>query len=120
MKVRAIRGATQLDSDTAAEMRVVVVELLEKIFAENEVAVEDLISILFTVTADLHSDFPAAAARTLPLGQIPLMCFREIDVDGAMPRVVRVMVNLYTHRTHAEIKHIYLRGASALRKDIAQ
>ena len=120
MKVRAIRGATQLAEDSAAEMRVAVVELLEKIFEENEITTENLISILFTVTPDIHSDFPAAAARILPLGEIPLMCFQEIDVNGALPRVVRVMVHCYTHRSHAEIKHIYLRGAAALRKDIAQ
>ena len=120
MKVRAIRGATQLGADTQEEMRVAVVELLETIFRENALEIEDLISILFTVTPDLHSDFPAAAARTLPLGQIPLMCFQEIDVKGALPRVVRVMVNCYSHRSHSEIKHIYQRGAISLRKDIAQ
>ena len=120
MKVRAIRGATQLSVDTAEEMRVAVVELLEAIFNENEITIDDLISILFTVTPDLHSNFPAAAARTLPLGQIPLMCFQEIDVAGALPRVVRVMVNCYSNRNHGEIKHIYKRGAQSLRKDIAQ
>ena len=120
MKVRAIRGATQLGEDTAEEMRAAVVELLERMFLDNEISTENLISILFTVTPDIHSDFPAAAARTLPLGEIPLMCFQEIDVQGALPKVVRVMVNCYSHRTHAEIKHIYLRGTSILRKDIAQ
>ena len=120
MKVRAIRGATQLDVDSVDEMRVAVVDLLTTLFSENEISTDDLVSILFTATPDIHSDFPAAAARTLELGSIPLICAQEIDVAGALPRVVRVLVHAYSHRTHAEIKHIYLRGAEALRQDIAQ
>ena len=120
MKVRAIRGATQLAEDTAEAMRDSVVDLLTTLFAENELATEDLISILFTATPDIHSDFPAAAARTLDLGSIPLICAVEIDVAGALPLVVRVLVHAHSLRTHAEIKHIYRGGATALRKDIAQ
>ena len=120
MKVLAIRGATQLASDAADEMRDAVVDLLTTLFRENELTTEDLISILFTATPDIHSDFPAAAARTLDLGSIPLICAQEIDVEGALPLVVRVMVHAYSSRGHADIKHIYRRGATALRKDIAQ
>lgn len=120
MKVRAIRGATQLEVDSVEEMRSAVVDLLTTLFAENDISTDDLISILFTATPDIHSDFPAAAARTLNLGSIPLICAQEIDVSGALPRVVRVMVHAYSHHTHAEIKHIYRRGAQSLRKDIAQ
>ena len=120
MKVRAIRGATQLEADTAEEMKVAVVDLLTELFSANEISTDDLVSILFTATPDIHSDFPAAAARTLDLGTIPLICAQEIEVDGALPLVVRVMVHAYSHRSHTEIKHIYRRGAVALRKDIAQ
>ena len=120
MKVRAIRGATQLAEDSIDEMKSAVVELLNDLFAANEIATEDLISILFTATPDIHSDFPAAAARTLDLGSIPLICAQEIDVTGALPRIVRVMVHAYSPRNISEIKHIYRRGANALRKDIAQ
>jgi chorismate mutase len=120
MKVRAIRGATQLDSDSVEEMREAVVDLLTVLFTENEIATDDLISILFTATPDIHSDFPAAAARTLELGSIPLICAQEIDVVGALPRVVRVLVHAHSHRSHNEIKHVYRRGAQILRKDIAQ
>ena len=120
MKVRAIRGATQLETDSVEEMREAVVDLLTTLFSENEVSTDDLVSILFTATPDIHSDFPAAAARTLDLGSIPLICAQEIDVSGALTRVVRVLVHAYSNRTHEEIKHIYRRGAQSLRKDIAQ
>lgn len=120
MKVRAIRGATQLEADSVEEMRDAVVDLLTVLFSENEISHDDLVSILFTATPDIHSDFPAAAARTLDLGSIPLICAQEIDVEGALPRIVRVMVHAYSHRSHSEIKHVYRRGAQSLRKDIAQ
>lgn len=120
MRVRAIRGATQLLVDEPAEMAIAVTELLTEIFEKNSLAKADLISIFFTSTQDLISDFPAAAARRLDLGDIPLMCAREIPVSGALARVVRVMVHAYSDLSHAQIRHIYTRGAEALRRDIAQ
>lgn len=120
MRVRAIRGATQLRADEEGEMAAAVTELLTEIFAKNGLKKEDMVSILFTATEDLICDFPAAAARQLDLGDIPLICAREIPVGGALPRVVRVMVHTYSERSHAEIKHIYMRGAEVLRRDIAQ
>ena len=120
MRVRAIRGATQLVADDQGEMALAVTELLTEIFEKNALAKVDLVSIFFTSTEDLVCDFPAAAARKLDLGDIPLMCAREIPVLGALPRVVRVMVHAYSGLSHAEIRHIYTRGAEALRRDIAQ
>lgn len=120
MRVRAIRGATQLQADEATEMASAVTELLTEIFEKNGLAKVDLISILFTSTEDLVSDFPAAAARRLDLGDIPLMCAQEIPVAGSLPRVVRVMVHAHSELSHAQIRHIYTRGAEALRRDIAQ
>ncbi len=120
MKLRAIRGATQLRADNVLEMEEAVVELLESIFRENELAVSDLVSILFTATPDLTSEFPAKVARTLDLGAVPLMCAVEIDVKGALPRVIRVMIHAYSARESLEITHVYTRGAEALRRDIAQ
>lgn len=120
MRVRAIRGATQLTADDPLEMVSAVTELLTEIFEKNALTKEDIVSILFTSTDDLLCDFPAAAARTLDLGDIPLMCAREIPVIGSLPRAVRVMVHAYSDRTHEEIKHIYKRGAEVLRRDIAQ
>jgi chorismate mutase len=120
MRIRAIRGATQLTRDEPVEMEGAVVELLSDLFRANGLTTPDLISILFTATVDLVSEFPAKAARTLDLGLIPLMCATEIDVPGALPRVIRVMVHAYTDRELDEIVHVYRRGAEVLRKDLAQ
>jgi chorismate mutase len=120
MRVIAIRGATQLVGDDASEMASAVTELLSEIFTRNGLIKDDLISIFFTSTQDLVSDFPAAAARKLDLGDIPLMCAREIPVVGSLPRVVRVMIHAYSELSHAQVRHLYMRGAEVLRKDIAQ
>jgi chorismate mutase len=118
--VRALRGATCLTADDRDEMHDAVVELLSEIFDRNGLSNDDLISIVFTATPDLHCEFPAAAARRLQLGDVPLLCAQEIDVDGALPRVVRVLVHAETPRTREEIVHVYSRGAEVLRKDLAQ
>ena len=120
MPVRAIRGATQLAADDKAEMAEAVVELLETVFERNGLSTDDLISIVFTSTSDLRSEFPAAAARALDIGDVPLICARELDIEGALPRVVRVMAHVETPRARSEITHVYLRGAEVLRRDLAQ
>jgi chorismate mutase len=118
--VRALRGATCLSADDRDEMHEAVVELLAEVFERNGLSTDDLISIVFTATPDLHSEFPAAAARQLALGDVPLLCAQEIDVAGALPRVVRVLVHAETSRSRSEIVHVYARGAEVLRKDLAQ
>lgn len=120
MAVRAIRGATQLDLDDREHLLSSVDELIRSILRENDLTHDDLISMLFTATPDLHSEFPALAARQLGIGDVPLLCTQELDVEGAMPRVIRVMVHAETGRTKAEVRHVYLRGAQALRRDLAQ
>lgn len=120
MAVRALRGATKLRKDDPEEMREAVVELLREMFARNGVSTDDLISILFTSTPDLRSAFPAAAARELPLGDVPLMCASELDIPGALSMVVRVLAHTETDRSRAELSHVYLRGAEVLRLDLAQ
>ena len=77
--------------------------------------------MVFTATPDLHSEFPALAARQLGIGDVPLICAQELDIDGAMPRVIRVMVHARERRCpRSEVRHVYLRGAAALRRDLAQ
>ena len=120
MPVRALRGATCLAADDRAEMHDAVVELLAEMFDRNGLSTDDLISIVFTATPDLHAEFPAAAARQLALGDVPLLCAQEIDVADAVPRVVRVLVHAETDLARADIVHIYLRGAEVLRQDLAQ
>lgn len=116
--VRALRGATTVDADTPEQITSRTVTLLQEMFERNDVAHDDLISILFTVTDDLTSAFPAAAARTIGLGDVPLMCAREIPVSGSMPRCIRVLAHLTTERERTELRHIYLERAVTLRDDL--
>jgi chorismate mutase len=109
-----------LERDDAAEMRDAVVELLSEMLERNSLTTADLVSVFFTATPDLHSDFPAAAARGLDLKDVPLICAQEIDVTGALTRVVRVMVHVDVDMPRPEIVHVYLRGAEVLRQDLAQ
>jgi chorismate mutase len=120
MAVRAIRGATHLRADDADEMRDAVVELLSAMLERNGLTTADLISVLFTATPDLVSTFPAGAARALDIGDVPLICAQELDVAGAMPRVVRVMAHVECDLARGEVAHVYTRGAEALRADLAQ
>ena len=116
--VRALRGATTIDDDTEAHITERVVALMEALFDRNEIDHDDLISILFTATDDIHATFPATAARKVGLGDVPLICARELDVAGGTARCIRVMMHLYTDRSRAELHHVYLEGASNLRDDL--
>lgn len=118
--VRAVRGATTFDVDEPAHITERVVALLERVLARNEVDKEDLVSILFTATDDLHSMFPAAAARTMGLGDVPLVCARELDIAGGTPRCIRVLVHLSTDKPRSALHHVYLEGARALRDDLPE
>jgi len=120
MTVRAIRGATCLEVDDAGHMRERVVELVQAMIDRNRLDSADLISVVFTATPDLRSDFPAAAARSVGLGDVPLICAQELDVAGALPRVVRVLAHAEMQVPRGEVTHVYLRGAEILRKDLAQ
>lgn len=116
--VRALRGATTVDADTPEQITGRTVALLEEMFERNGVDHDDLISILFTVTSDLSSAFPAAGARTIGLGDVPLLCAQEIPVPSSMPRCIRVLAHLTTDRPRNELRHVYLEGAVSLRDDL--
>jgi chorismate mutase len=118
--VRAIRGAVQVDADERAAVLGGTAELVTEVMTRNELVPDDVISILFTTTPDLTAEFPALAARKLGFQDVPLLCASEIAVPGAMPRVVRLMMHLETSRPRSAIKHVYLRGAAALRPDVPQ
>lgn len=120
MTVRAIRGATQLDRDEREHLFERTGELVRAVLDANRITDDALISILFTCTPDLRSDFPAAAARQMGMGAVPLMCAVEVDVAGALPRVVRLMAHADLDVPRGEVQHVYLHGATALRKDLAQ
>lgn len=118
--VRALRGATTVEADSSDAVRTRVIELLQEMVRRNDVAHDDIISVLFTATDDIHSVFPAAAAREIGFGDVPLICARELDIVGATPLCIRVLMHLNTTRSNAELRHVYLEGASGLRDDLPE
>ena len=118
MAVRAVRGATQVDRDDRQEILDATTELLTTVLERNGLTQEDLISVVFTATPDLTAEFPAYAARQMGFVDVPLLCASEIAVPGAMPRVLRVLAHVETDLPRAEVKHAFLRGAAALRRDL--
>lgn len=118
MAVRAIRGATQLDVDEREHLLERVIELVGAVLERNHLAADDVVSIVFTATSDVRSEFPAYAARSLGIDDVPLLCAQELDVVGAMPRVVRLLAHVETPLTPGQIHHVYLHGARNLRADL--
>ena len=120
MAVRAVRGATQLEQDTRDHMLERVAEMVVDVMESNGLAVDDFISVIFTATSDLVAEFPAYAARQMGFVDVPLLCASEIAVPGAMPRVLRVLAHVETDLPRADITHVYLHGAAALRSDLTR
>jgi chorismate mutase len=118
VSVRAARGAIRVGADTKDAVLDATERLLREILSRNELDVEQLVSVFFTATEDLRSVFPAEAARRIGLTAVPLLCAREISVQGSMPSVVRVLVHFQSDRGLREIEHVYLDGAEALRDDL--
>jgi chorismate mutase len=116
--VRAVRGAIQVDADDREAILSCAATLIEQVLERNGIQPGDLISMMFTATPDLTAEFPAYAARQLGLTDVPLLCASEIAVPGAMPRVLRVLVHAESERPRADIRHVYLDGAAALRTDL--
>jgi len=116
--VRALRGATSCDEDTVEEITRVTQELLLEMMERNDLAHDDVISVLFTTSPDLTSGFPAAAARGVGFGDVPLICASEIDVPGAAELIVRIMMHVYTTRARDDMHHVYLGRAVSLRDDL--
>jgi chorismate mutase len=116
--VRAVRGATQLEEDVREHLLDRVAEMVRDVTESNGLDIDDFISVIFTSTPDLVSEFPAYAARRLGFVDVPLICARELDVEGAMPRVVRMLAHVETDLPRADITHVYLHGAAALRRDL--
>src|SRR3954453_13666855 len=118
--VRALRGATTVDADTTDQVTERVQALVTRMLERNDVDKEDVISILFTATDDIHSVFPATAARGIGLGDVPLICARELDIEGATPLCIRVLVHLATERPRDDLHHVYQHGARNLRDDLPE
>jgi chorismate mutase len=119
MNCRGIRGATSVEANTAETILAATRELLKRIVAANDLRVEELASVIFTVTPDLDAVYPAQAARELGWQHTPLLCMQEMAVAGSLPRCVRVLAHWNTDRDPAQVRHVYLGEARALRPDLA-
>lgn len=109
-----------MDSDDRDLILDATTELVTEVMTRNELTTDDVISVIFTATPDLTAEFPALAARKLGFHEVPLLCARELSVPHALPRVIRIMAHIETDKPRSEMQHVYLRGATALRLDIAQ
>ena len=116
MPVRGIRGATKVPENTKEAILFSTAELLQGIIEQNRLTPDDIVSIIFTSTEDLTAEFPAVAARRLGLSSVPLLCCRELSVEGAMERVIRVL--LHVESDSQPLTHVYLGEARSLREDI--
>lgn len=113
--VRGIRGATRLEHDDALEMEEAVAELVSAMLSSNQISSDEVISVILTATPDLHSAFPARAVRRMGWTDVPLLCAQELDIAGAMPKVVRVLIHAHLDLPRAQVTHVYLRGTESLR-----
>lgn len=120
MRLRAIRGAITVERDEPALIYAATRELLSEIVARNGVDLDHIISVIFTVTPDLRSAFPAMAARSMGWLDVPLLCTQEIPVPGAMARCIRVLLHIESDRQRAAIQHVYIGEAQSLRPDISE
>jgi chorismate mutase len=114
----ALRGATTVDADEAAQVTERTQELLTELFRRNQVSHDELVSILFTCTEDITSEFPAVGARGIGLGDVPLMCMRELGIRHGNPLTIRVMVHCYSDVPRPDLRHVYLHDARHLRDDL--
>jgi len=117
MRLFALRGAISVERNEAGEIHEATTTLMREIMERNELEPDDVVSCIFTATADLDADFPAAAARALGFDSVPLLCAREMAVPDSMPRVIRVLIHYYAEEGH-RARHVYLREAGALRSDL--
>jgi chorismate mutase len=117
VRLRALRGATTVEANDADQILEATEELVTAVLERNRLEMDDLVSCIFTCTTDLNAEFPAVAARRIGLSTVPLICAREMDVPGALPRVIRLMLHCYANED-SEPQHVYLREAVSLRTDI--
>jgi chorismate mutase len=118
LMVRGLRGATTVDADTVAQVTERSQELMRELMTKNDLVEDDIVSALFTTTADVTSIFPATAIREIGFGAVPLLCAAEIPVPGSMPRCIRVLLHVYSARAREDMHHVYLHGAQGLRDDL--
>lgn len=117
--MRGVRGAICASANSREAIFEATRKLLVHIFAKNDIEIEDIGAIFITATKDLNADYPAYAVREMGLKMVPLMCATEIDVPGALQRVIRILIMFNTDKPQDQIKHLYIGDASRLRPDLA-
>lgn len=122
MRLAALRGATTLEADTRDEVLTRTAELLHELLERNGLTTDEVVSLLFTATADVHSEFPAAAVRAAGISDVPMICARELEITGGsgIPLCVRVLAHVQVDRPRSQLRHVYLRGARQLRSDLPE
>jgi chorismate mutase len=120
MLVRGIRGATTVPANTREDILAATRELLDEIVRANEIDPDHVASIIFSTTPDLSAEFPAVAAREVGFTHVALECVHEMNVPGALAKCLRVLMHVNTERSARDIKHVYLRGARVLRRDLVE
>ncbi len=122
MPVRGIRGATTATANTAEAITEATDELLRALIDANGLDVAEVCFTYFTTTKDLNVEFPALAARRLGWVDVPLLCGNEMDISVPNPRgvpmCIRILLLYNTDRPQSEMRHVYLRGAQAIKADL--
>ena len=119
-RLRGIRGATTVANNERQAIRAATEELLGEIITRNEIDPQEVASVWFTTTQDLNAEFPAVVARErFNWTHAALMCAHEMEVPGALPSCLRILVHVNTNQRQDEVEHVYLNGATVLRKDLS-
>ncbi|HEX9765872.1 MAG TPA: chorismate mutase [Nitriliruptorales bacterium] len=119
-RMRALRGATTLDVDERDHLIERTQQMIHELFDRNGLVEDDLVSLIFTATADISSAFPAEAAREAGITHVPLLCARELEIDHSIQRCIRVLAHVWTDRAPTELRHVYLHDARQLRTDLPE
>jgi chorismate mutase len=117
MRLFALRGASSVERNDAPAILGATEQLMRELMARNGLEPDAVVSCIFTLTNDLDAEFPAVAARRLGFERVPLLCAREVDVPGSLPKVIRVLIHYYAPEGH-EARHVYLGAAKRLRTDL--
>ena len=121
LQFRGVRGAITINENTESEILQATDRLLRKMIQENEIMPEQVASVFISVTDDITNAFPAKAMRTIEgWSYVPVMCMKEITVDSALQKCIRIMMHINTAKSQQEINHIYLEEAVSLRPDLIE
>jgi chorismate mutase len=120
VRLQALRGAITCTENSKGEIEEKTQRLIKELLARNDLAHDDIVSVIFTMTDDLTAEFPATAARGIGLGDIPLLCARELDIQHGMSMCIRLLIHCYSDRRRDDLHHVYLEGARALRDDLPE